>query len=580
VPEHKVEQPLTRPLKIFAFDPMRGRDPLSVISVDVENEELRRGPCGSRVKVIDYDGVEDRYLAPVDLDDPAVLMAGGLDPSESDPRFHQQMVYAVTMKVLENFDRALGRRIDFKGRKLLLVPHAFRGTNAFYDPARTAILFGHFPADASDPGENVPGQPIFTCLSHDIIAHEVTHALVHRLRDHSLEATNDDVLAFHEGFADIVAIFQHFSFPGVLKEAIRNSAGDLSSATELAELAAQFGHATGRGTALRSAIEDPKPERYLTTTEPHERGSILVSAVFEGFFRTYQARVDDLLKLGRSFDAEAGVSELHLGLIDRVAEIAAESAQTILTMCIRAFEYLPSLDITFGDFLRALITADRDLLADEGAGQRRLMIEAFRKRGIYPADVRSLSEDALCWPEAPRDDIPPMPSEWVAQVLLVNAQAVQVHGDKETREKARERLKGAKAKLTEWAIENAAALQLSPDDGIEVQGFHGTFRVAPNGRLVVEVVVRFTQCEQTDDAPEYGGLPFRGGTTVVAESSGHVRFIIAKPLASRQRRARQLDFVESCDAQDPAFSWTDDAYHRNRIADLSFAALHRGMVLR
>ena len=43
----------------------------------------------------------------------------GLDPLESDPRFHQQMVYAVAMKVLENFEEALGRTLTFKERRPL-----------------------------------------------------------------------------------------------------------------------------------------------------------------------------------------------------------------------------------------------------------------------------------------------------------------------------------------------------------------------------------------------------------------------------------------------------------------------------
>jgi hypothetical protein len=577
---HPVDQPLTRPLKIFAFDPMLGRDSADTISVDIANERLAPGPTGSRVRVVDYDGVRDRYLSPVDLEDPAVLMAGGLDPSEADPRFHQQMVYAVTQRVLGNFDRALGRRIDFKGRQLLLVPHAFRGTNAYYDPRLRAIFFGYFSADDEDPGENMPGQPVFTCLSHDIVAHEVTHALVHRLRNYSLEATNRDVLAFHEAFADIVAIFQHFSFPSVLREAIRRSSGNLRSDQELAALAAQFGHATGRGNALRSAIDRPDPSNYLTTTEPHERGSILVGAVFDGFFTAYQRRIDDLLRLGAAFDAQARREELHPALVDRLAETAARAAQTTLTMCIRAFEYLPPVDITFGDFLRALITADRDLLAEDGAEQRRAMIDAFRRRGIYPEDVSSLSEEALCWPQA-LAGIPAMPSEWVAQVLIVNAQDMQLHGSPRSRGEQREELGHAAGSLIAWAHDNAEVLGLSPNGGkISIQGFHGTFRVAPNGRLVVEVVARFTQWEDTRDAPEYGGLPFRGGTTVVAASSGDVRFVIAKPLASVERRERQLGFVESCDAADPALVWSDADYSTTRIADLDFRGLHQGMALR
>jgi hypothetical protein len=50
------------------------------------------------------------------------------------PAFTSKWSTAVTTKVLENFDRALGRRVTFRGRPLLLVPHAFRGANAFYDP--------------------------------------------------------------------------------------------------------------------------------------------------------------------------------------------------------------------------------------------------------------------------------------------------------------------------------------------------------------------------------------------------------------------------------------------------------------
>ena len=62
----------------------------------------------------------------------------------------------------------------------------------------------------NSPGQNIPSQTVFTCLSHDIIAHEMTHAIVHRLRPYFLEPSNVDVLAFHEAFSDIVALFQRF----------------------------------------------------------------------------------------------------------------------------------------------------------------------------------------------------------------------------------------------------------------------------------------------------------------------------------------------------------------------------------
>lgn len=175
------------------------------ITVDVENEPLRPGPIGSRIEVVDFDGVNRLLYDPVDLDAPEVMMRGGLDPTESDAGFHQQMVYAVAMTVIENFEAALGRRRYFAGAKpLRLYPHAFVGRNAAYHHELGAILFGYFRADLEDPGPNLPGQTVFSCLSHDIIAHEMTHAMIDRLRDRYLEPTNPDVLAFHEGFADIV----------------------------------------------------------------------------------------------------------------------------------------------------------------------------------------------------------------------------------------------------------------------------------------------------------------------------------------------------------------------------------------
>jgi hypothetical protein len=567
-PGHPIDPPLRRPLKIFELDPMVSRGTPGGLSIDVPNEvDLKPGPAGERVKVVDYDGVLHRYYEPVNLNDPAILMQGGLDPTESDPRFHQQMVYAVTMRVLENFDRALGRKVTFRGHQLLLLPHAFLGPNAFFDPQLGGVCFGYFPADAERPGENVPGQPVFTCLSHDIIAHEVTHAIVHRLREHFLERTNDDVLAFHEGFSDIVAIFQHFSFPSVLREAIRASRGNLSEPTELVQLAAQFGHATGRGGALRSALDTANPALYRASLEPHVRGSILVAAVFEGFFKTYQQRIQDLLRLATGGTGTLPEGEVSPDLVDRLAAEAAGAAQSVLTMCIRAFEYLPPVDITFGDYLRALVTADYDLQAEDGAVERSSMIEAFRRRGIYAPGVGSLAEDALRWPPAPAGAIGLMPAELVAKQVLLDANRLDRRSD------ARASLGAAAAALGSWAEENAEALLLDPGAPIQPQGFHATFRVAPSGELRVEVVVQFVQRRDTEEHPELGGMQLRGGSTVVATADGIVRFVIAKPLADAPRLERQLRYARSLDASDPLTAWATDK-QQLKLDGRAFRLLH------
>jgi hypothetical protein len=612
-PENGSEQPTRRPLKIFASDPMYGRAAGNRTTIEVLNEpDLGRGPRGSRLHVIDYDGANNCFYEPVDLNDDAILMRGGLEPSESDPRFHQQMVYAVGMKVIENFERALGRRFDFYDKKpLRLLPHGFYGANAFYARELHAIVFGYFRAHEETPGPNLPGQTVFTCLSHDIIAHEMTHALTDRLRRYFIESSNADVAGFHEGFSDIVAIFQHFTFPDILREQIQRTRTDLRQPSMMVELAQQYGYATGSGQALRSAVDDasgekaPDPTLYQTVFEPHERGSILVAAVFEGFFRTYQRRIADLIRIATGGTGRLPEGDLHPDLVNRIAAEAARTAQSVLTMCIRAFEYLPPIDITFGDYLRALVTADFELNPNDDVGQRAAMIEAFRRRGIYPDNVISLAEESLKWEPADQA-LPPIPTEHFGDVSTLAGMTFR---------QARKPGESAKQFSYEWSDEveklgpdykqsgasvfsalrsyaqtHAIALALDPARDIEVQGAHPVFRVGQDGQLLIEIVAQFVQKDETSK-DDFGGVPFRGGTTIVTSADGKLRYTIKKPLMSKEltdahkgeatrRLTRQREFVAACDMADPnfAFGFGGEGYYKNRISkNMSFAAIHRGI---
>ena len=590
-------RPPRRPLRVFATDPMLGDAAGNRITISVANEPLRPGPEGARLSVVDYDGGSGRYYEPVDLDAPALLMQGGLDPVESDPRFHQQMVYAVASKVLENFDTALGRTFRWKGgARLRLLPHAFRGVNAFYDPDLFAVLFGYFRADEANPGPNLPGQTVFTCLSHDIVAHEMTHALVHRLRPHYMEPSNRDVLAFHEGFADIVAIFQHFSFPEILTGAIQATRARLSSADSLVKLAQQFGYATGMGQALRSALDDeadaddPAGEKrrkrdrlnrqlYETVAEPHERGSILVAAVFDAFFATYQCRIRDLIRIATGGSGVLPEGDLHPDLVGRIAKEASKTAQNVLTMSIRAFDYLPPVDITFGDFLRALVTADTELVPLDDRGLRAAMIEAFRIRGVYPDDVISLAQESLLW-EDRTGEVPDLPVNLLRQQLVLSARAFDRYAP--GRESDDDPIGPWASALRAWAQENARPLDLVPGLRVALQGFHTVFRVSPDGQLLIEMVARFVQTQK--GGPD--ALPLRGGTTVVASSEGKVRYAVSKPLPSKalrpeahragQRRAGAHALLSGQEnLADPLQAWGDPRSLRRRRARVSFSALNR-----
>src|SRR5712691_1276498 len=146
----EIEKPVTRPLKAYAIDPSAGSLLGNQMTLNIRYQQLEPGPVvrerwGDAIAVVDYDGANQTYYRPVDLDDPRILIRGGLDPSEANPRFHQQMVYAVVTETIQHFETALGRRIHWRrGHRqdnpanahlediwsLTLFPHAFIGRNA------------------------------------------------------------------------------------------------------------------------------------------------------------------------------------------------------------------------------------------------------------------------------------------------------------------------------------------------------------------------------------------------------------------------------------------------------------------
>src|SRR5688572_14308422 len=77
-------------------------------------ESLDPGPIGEYVEVLDYDPVNFCFYEPVDLDSKQMLSQQGLPPSEGSPKFHQQFVYAVIMQTIDNFEKALGRKIIWR----------------------------------------------------------------------------------------------------------------------------------------------------------------------------------------------------------------------------------------------------------------------------------------------------------------------------------------------------------------------------------------------------------------------------------------------------------------------------------
>lgn len=599
-PGSEFPKPPCRRLRVYAFDPSLATQletaVINQVTLKIRWEGgLQKGPVGEYLEVVDVDPASDCYYAPVNLNDPHLLAQDGLAPSEGDPYFHQQMVYAVAMAAIASFERALGRLAlwaphfwrdarkklhDQYVPRLRIYPHALRQANAYYSPQKKALLFGYFPADASNPAGHLAGSMVFTCLSHDVVVHETTHALLDGLHRRFIEPTNADSLAFHEAFSDICALFQHFSFPEVLEHQIGRTRGELDQQNLLGELAQQFGRSTGARGALRSAIGETDPETgewrplkadpsaYRAATEPHKRGSFLVAAVFDAFLSIYKSRVADLLRIASNGTGILPQGQLHPDLVKRLAREAAKSAQHVLNICIRALDYCPPMDLTFGEYLRAIITADYDLVRDDDLGYRVAFIEAFRQHGIYPDDVRTLSEQSLRWNEPQGTErellshaMPPV------EAFLKMMPNWDMTSDREVVYK---QLKQFQAEFHEYLRESmhhvpeafSESMGIDPhlDNGrFSVESLRPARRIGPDGQQIVELIVEITQrapcrfregkvvMERTwlSGHAKDADMWFRGGCTLLIDPrSACVRYVIRKHINSRRRLERQAGFVQ------------------------------------
>ena len=556
--------PLVRPLRIYTLDPSVSDRMGGVATVLVPYEKLEPGPIGSLFEV-KWDGAPAPLSsAALDLDDAHILLSSGLSPSPSDGRFHLQMVYAVCSLTYAAFRRALGRDIGWAMTppaqgplRLVVRPFAFRGHNAGYSREAGDLSFGYFQAGREPAGFTVQQGLICTALSHDIIAHETTHALLDGLRSSFLSPTNVDVPAFHEGFADLVALFLHFTYADVVEQAMRESRGSLTRGSLLTDLAREFGYArarVGRAAALRSGVDvdgvaafdsdvlpsgDKGPTQYEPTLEPHALGSVLVSAVFEAFTTIVRRKTERLFRIAGVDPLALGHAPMSEALVKAVAQEACDVAGQFLTMCIRAIDYCPPADMELGEYLRALITADGDMDPVDKWSYREALMRSFRRRRVFPAHVSFMTEAAVRWQSPPVS----------LRVPGLAFRDLRFDGEPGRPANVKELMRQAHA-LGRFMTDPRHAKTfhlIAPGSRLPrgvtqaspplVQSVRVTRRAAPDGRVVFDLVAEVTQ----SCTVQRGGDLFdmSGGCTVVLDPDGDVRYAIYKRPDSEDRRARQ-----------------------------------------
>jgi hypothetical protein len=538
--------PNTRTLTIIAQDPsVRIGRRILISEVEIPAEELLAGPCGYRVNVIDYDVTTNTLYQSAVFDPlpdgnyqdpfafPTHRSVGRLAKYEesllSDPRFHAQNVYAVVMRILARFEFALGRRVSWgcDGHQLHVAPHAFADANAFYSKEDRGLFFGYFA------GAN--GRPIFTCLSHDIVAHETTHALLDGLRSRYLEPSSPDQAAFHEGFADVVALLSVFSLKDVVGKLLDMGTGAAKLVDEkflsaeairksvLLGLADEMGEELSkvRGQALRRSVELPPGKAYMSLPEfgePHCRGELLVAAIMNAFVDIWVTRLQKIGYLtGRKKDRSLVVEE------------GGRVADHLLTMSIRALDYCPPTDITFSDYLSALLTVDREVVPDDSKfNYREALLKNFAAYDIKPA--KNAGKDGT-W------------LQWVDDLVYSRTHFDSMLTDRE--------------EVFRFIWENRKPLNIHKDGYVEVESVRPCHRIGPDGFILRETVAEYVQImtlqagelkvalkiDPPPEMPHWKRVRIFGGGALVFNEYGQLKYQIKNPIEEAGRQTARLRYL-------------------------------------
>jgi hypothetical protein len=652
----RILEPVFRKLRVFALDPhLTARfemAPISETTLSIPWENLEPGPSGEYVAVVDVDEQGTQLYDPVDLNRPELLAQDGKRPSDGDPQFHQQMLYAVAMRTIRIFERALGRpvhwpqrlvngdprKVKYEGR-LTLHPHFMQEPNAYYSIETGSIRFGHFIGFIGTPSER---GHVYTCLSSDVITREMMYAVLwgmnyrfrttwydlqwlHSVRTASAipstgtnlivvarvnnalrfrifdsggrvavdtderrlkkqapaiaglkrllasleqapnptdsqveaiivavtsivdydvsQAGQLDELGFHEAFADLIALFMHFSEPAVVSTQLASARGALNEPGPHGTVALQFAQALGLPDGMRNAFgktidgtwhpRRADPQAAGKEQEPHARGDLFIAAVFDALQKIYESQVADLRRIASRGTGELPAGSLHPDLVNRLTRAAVQLVGVALDMCIRALDYTPPLGVTFGDFLRAVITADHDVNPEDPQRHRQAFIQAFRDNAMRPEDVQTLSARTLLWPGPESAEV----GQALVPFVHKLSKRLAFWNLPPRRSELWYVLEETKIELHKYLSDLKAPRRLGVIDlskPFEVQAIHPRQRAGAPGALQAQWVIKLLQPPTPPN--QSLGLNQVGCTLLVEADTGLVRYQIDK-----QRPARPSD---------------------------------------
>src|SRR5262249_25623137 len=160
-------------------------------------------------------------------------------------------------------------------------------------------------------------------------------------------------------------------------------------------------------------------------------------------------------------------------------------------------------------------------------------------------DVHALSESALLW-RGPEKEMP--------AALELSFAHLQFEGDPGRAASPAELVRQARA-LGQLAADPRYRSEFGlacPDDGeLEgdelalpmVESIRSSRRVGPSGQVVFDLVGEITQRRIVRPRNGNPGFEFFGGSTVILDPKGNLRFVIRKSVLDSARLRRQSDFV-------------------------------------
>jgi len=204
-------------------------------------------------------------------------------------------------------------------------PLAGRQANAFYD--RENLKFFYFTKQQNE---------IFTCLSSDIVSHELGHAILDAMRPDFFSVASMEIWSFHEAFGDVASMICTLKHELIVDYVLKETNGNLRQKNIVSKLAEEMGKNLGYSAALRDSCNDfvyvnPSSLPKIVSgdglaNEPHSFARIM-SGVF------YDVMVEIYEKLGKTASSLQHATDYILDSLVETSKVAPASANFYETFC-------------------------------------------------------------------------------------------------------------------------------------------------------------------------------------------------------------------------------------------------------